>query len=126
MRNESGSQSLVVLRNWPLIAVMAVFALHQVLQYVFHIRIPFLNNYYDMFAFGVMLPSLYLAEKHFFRPGKPERRVSPVELLAIAIVATFATEVIYPAFSGNFTGDLADVPAFLAGAAFFVWFVNSK
>jgi len=105
--------------NLFVLTIFIGFIGHQFLQKIMEIHIPILDNYYDMFALGVILPWLYLWERRLFSKDKPLKKLSILYLILMTLCVGFITEVLFPIGSSSFVGDLWDVVVFGIGAMVF-------
>ncbi len=108
--------------NLFVLTIFIGFVGHQFLQKIMEIHIPILDNYYDMFALGVILPWLYLWERRLFSKNKPLEKLSISYLILMTLCVGFITEVLFPFGSSSFVADNWDVVVFGIGAmAFYLY-----
>lgn len=107
--------------NILLTGITVLFFLHQWLQKVLKISMPYIDNYYDMFAFGFILTFLYSSEKKYKFNTDYHSKVKNIELVAIFIVGSLISEGLFPIVSSRFTADPLDCIPYLSGILLFAW-----
>lgn len=102
-----------------------VFFTHQIVEKVFAIHIPFLDNYLDSFLALPIILSLHLVERRFLFK-KPDYRFSVLEIVVISITLSIFFEEALPLISDKFTKDYFDYLALGLGAVLFWGFGNGN
>lgn len=102
-----------------------MFVLHQVLQKIFHVNFFWVDSYIDNLVAMPIILSLWQLEKIWlFRKGS-NYKLSALEIGVATIYISLISEVIFPLFSKDFTGDIVDVIMYFIGSALF-YGVNDK
>jgi hypothetical protein len=105
--------------NFALLGFTSLFCLHQFLQKVLNIPLPIMDNYFDMLAFGFLLPFLFRVEK-IYRSQLPQPlELSPLELSGIFLLGLIFSEILFPKLSPKFTADPWDALPYLLGILLF-------
>ncbi|MFN7118164.1 MAG: hypothetical protein ACK4TA_15295 [Saprospiraceae bacterium] len=109
----------------PVFLLLALaFSLHQLLQKVWHLPLPWLDNYLDSLICMPVLLNLLLAERRcFFQKGDQYRLTNREVILALALLS-FLFEFVFPKLSAGFTADFGDILAYSIGGCFFYYFLN--
>ena len=97
---------------------------HQVLQKIFHISIPFLDNWLDPFLSIPILLGLILMERRWFYKNKKSYSFSILETVIAVLFFSFVFEILFPKWSDGFTFDWWDFLAYGLGGLFFYFFQN--
>lgn len=112
----------------PFLVMLLAFLLHQLLQKVLGIRIPFADNYLDPFLFVPIMLHCHAVERRLINrlrdgPG-PAGQLSRERIVAGTLLAILVGEWLFPALDSRFTADWLDVPAYVAGALCFAMLMN--
>ncbi len=99
--------------------ILAVFVLHQILQKVLQIGLPFLDAYLDPFCAGAL--ALFLVR---FERAKIFGRnyLSKLEIAVVTLVVIFISEFVLPTISHRFVQDWADALTIALGAQYYLVF----
>ena len=99
--------------------------IHQILQKIAHIFIPFIDNHFDPFACSVLgLTVLKIDRKWLWSTQSTIFRW--YEVLATTLVLAIISEEVFPRLSDAFTRDTLDYYALVAGGLFFYVFINRE
>lgn len=113
-----------ILKSPVFIICCVLFLLHQLLQKVFNIAMPLIDQYADvLLAMPIILTLLVLERRLLFRRGN-NYRLTILEVVIATLFVAFVSEVLFPAFSDSFTGDWLDVLFFAIGAAVYYFTIN--
>ena len=111
-----------ILRNPLWFIPAALFVLHQVLQYGFHVSIPFADSYLDPLLGTPVLIGLHRVESRYLFGAKP---FGWGYLAVIAVVFALVSELLFPYLSDAFTADWGDVVAIGLGAVYYGVFLRA-
>jgi hypothetical protein len=115
---------MILLKSPVFITCCLLFVLHQILQKVAGIAMPFFDAYLDTFlAMPIMLTLLVIERRLLFRRGK-QYRLSVLEAIIATLFVALISEVVFPALSSRFTADWRDVVAFSLGTVLFMATTN--
>ena len=100
-----------------------LFVIHQILQKLIGVEIPFVDFYIDPFCFSALTMPLYMWERKmlFHQSG-----ISKLEMLVLLTFLILFSEVVLPYFSSQFIADLLDVLMILLGGVWFYCFRPSR
>ena len=102
------------------IICVILFLLHQLIQYVFKIKIAFADAYLDnLVAMPIILTLLHAERRYIFKRGV-SYRLTTLEIILATIYIAVMSEVLFPLLSPRFTFDWFDFVFFFAGAALFL------
>jgi hypothetical protein len=105
------------------VLALLFFLLHQLLQKIFHINIPFADSYLDNFLCMPILLHGLLWERKFF--WKNEHYKLPFSHMAAAtLLVSFISEFLFPLWSVEFVKDYFDFVFFGLGALVFAVCMN--
>ena len=105
--------------------IFALFTIHQILQKIAHISMPFFDNHFDPFACSVLgLTVLKIDRKWLW--GNQSTVFKWHEVLAATLVLAIISEEVFPRLSDAFTRDILDYFALFAGGLFFYIFINRE
>lgn len=91
------------------------FFIHQYLQFVIKIRLPFIDNYLDpALMMPILLHAVVWERRLLFK--NLNAGLSAVHIFCYFMLTAFIAEVIFPIFSTDFTGDYYDIIYYAAGA----------
>ncbi len=93
-----------------------LFVIHQLLQKVMGLHIPFIDFYLDAFCFGAIVPVFVLIERQWWFD---QSQFTKVEFAILLIFLILVSEVGLPYLSNNLITDFYDALAILLGG---VWF----
>jgi len=113
-----------LLTNWFFLFSTTTLVIHQIIQKVFHISIPILDNYGDDFFAMPFILTIFLAEQYLWK-----RRTTPLsifETLTFTLLFGLFFEFILPEFNPNYTKDYWDFLAYGLGALSFYYLINKK
>jgi hypothetical protein len=115
----------VLLRPAFLVCVV-LFTIHQLMQYVFKLQIPFLNNYLDnLLAMPVILTLLWAERRWLFNKGD-HYHLPIFEGVIATIYIIIIGEWLFPALSHRFTSDWLDIPFYLLGTVLFYVLIERR
>lgn len=101
-----------VLLHYGFLIPLILFGVHQLMQRVLEISVPFADAYLDPFCAGAMAPYLLMVERKYFFD---DSRLSLLDLATLFAVLTAVSEVVFPLFSERFVTDWWDALAILLG-----------
>jgi hypothetical protein len=105
------------LRSYSFWTPLLLFTIHQILQKLLNLPIPFADNYLDPFCFGtICLHFFQIEQKYLFKKEK-------LNLLEITIMILFLgsmSEIVFPVISNQFIADIFDFIAIISGAFWFI------
>ena len=93
--------------------------LHQLLQKVFLIHIPFIDAYLDDFLAMPFMLFLFLIEQYFWQ--RRTNKLTAFEILIFTLIFAVFFEEIVPIFNANYTKDYWDYAAYGLGSLVFWW-----
>lgn len=97
-----------------------LFLLHQLVQYVFKIKLSFADAYLDnMVAMPIILTLLHAERIYLFKRGA-SYRLTTLEIILATLYIAVMSEVLFPLLSPSFIFDWYDFVFFFAGAALFL------
>jgi hypothetical protein len=103
---------------------LAIFGLHQVLQYILEIYIPFADSYLDPFLAPPVILGAWQAERVFIFKYNLPTRLHFIEVAAVTLYIAIIGEYLFPFLSSRFYFDPWDFPAYLMGGWVFHRFLN--
>ncbi len=86
-----------------------LFLLHQLLQKICKVSIPFADAYLDNFLLMPILLTFWLAEKNWLFKTPPDYNLTKTELAVATFYLLLVTEGLFPLLSQRFTFDLFDI-----------------
>lgn len=99
--------------------------MHQLLQYVFHLPIPYVDSYFDPFACAVLGLTVFQWERvHLW--GNQQHQLSFIEVIVVIAVLAMVSEEVFPKLSNRFYRDGWDYAAFVLGGIYFYGLINSS
>ncbi len=96
---------------------LTLFLLHQIIQKIAQVNLPFLDNYLDPFCLGALVIPLFKLERKYLYKS---REISRLEMVLTISYVILISELILPYFFPNFVSDIWDALAITTG---FVWFL---
>lgn len=108
-----------VLRRPLFLISVTLFAIHQVLQGLLKIKIPFADAYVDNILLMPIVLTLWLAEKRVLFKKEKGHALSPTEIIMVTLYMLLITEWIFPLLTTRFTTDAWDVVFTAAGSLFY-------
>lgn len=109
---------------WCWFACCICAILHQIVQYILKVHVPFVDGYLDPFLFyPVVLGAILLERKWWF--GK-HYILSRKQILIYFIILTIIVEVIFPYLDSRFIFDYWDIIPYFLGVLFFERVLNKK
>lgn len=104
--------------------IAILFVAHQLLQYILHLPIPYVDSYFDPFACAVIGLTVFQWERvHLWR--SQQRQLSLTEIVMVTAVLALISEEVFPRLSNEFYRDSWDYAALTLGGAYFYLFINS-
>lgn len=101
-----------------------LFGLHQALQKLFHISVPYLDLYLDnLLAMPIILTLLLFERRMLFKRGS-HYRLPVLDVVVATIYIVFIAEVIFPLLSERFVTDWWDVLFYALGSMLFLLTIN--
>ncbi len=110
-------------RIWAFFVMLV--ALHQLLQKVLDIAVPFLDNYLDALLFLPIVLQLIEWERHYLFRQK-NYKLGPTEVIIYFFVLSFVAEYLFPRWRAGFTADWWDVLCYAIGAVVFLIMPGSR
>ncbi|MGV3657320.1 MAG: hypothetical protein ACO1NX_05180 [Chitinophagaceae bacterium] len=101
-----------------------LFLLHQLLQKVFKVSIPFADACLDNFLVMPILLTLWLAEKKWLFGAAINYQLSKTEIAFATFYVLLVTEGLFPLLSPRFTFDGWDIAVTVAGS--FIYFLTQR
>ncbi|MGB3182908.1 MAG: hypothetical protein WBB45_16065 [Cyclobacteriaceae bacterium] len=101
-----------ILTHYGFLIPLVLFAVHQLLQRVLDISIPFADAYLDPFCAGALAPYLLITERKYLFG---DHNLLWLDLTILFVVLTLVSELVFPLFSDRFVTDWWDAAAILAG-----------
>ena len=95
-----------------------VFLLHQILEKLFLVDLPFLDSYLDPFLMGILCPGIWAWEK------KKGGTLNSTELVAGFTLLAWLSEWLFPYLSTQFVSDWRDLLGIALGVGIFALIVN--
>jgi hypothetical protein len=118
MANYIFRNQITSILNQPLFWVSALLLLlHQLLQKVFLIEIPFIDAYLDDFLAMPFILSLFLIEQYFWQ--RRTNKLTAFEIFIFTFIFAVFFEEIVPQFNANYTKDYWDYMAYSLGSLMF-------
>ncbi|MDX1940114.1 MAG: hypothetical protein SFU99_06150 [Saprospiraceae bacterium] len=115
---------MATLRQPAFIVIAIVFAIHQLLQKILHINLPWLDHYLDPLLCMPILLTLVLAERrHLFYKGNNYQLSLKGIIIAIVILSVLF-EIVFPKLTSKFTADWGDAAVYVIGGLFFYLKLN--
>lgn len=111
-----------LITNWFFLLSTITLISHQIIQKVYGIRIPLLDNYGDDFFAMPFVLTLFTIEQYLWK-----RRITGLSIFEIStftIIFAVFFEFIVPLFNPNYTKDYWDLIAYALGSFTFVLFIN--
>ena len=102
--------------DWLLAA--GVLLLHQILEKLFLVDLPFLDSYLDPFLMGILCPGIWAWEK------KKGGTLNSTELVAGFTLLAWLSEWLFPYLSTQFVSDWRDLLGIALGVGIFALIVN--
>jgi len=112
-----------ILKPWFLI-ICVIVLLHQILEKIGHIYIPFISAYLDPLLMMPIVLHLSLWERRLFFYKNIRFIFSPFDLAIYWIVISLITEILFPLLNKYFVADMGDVLCYLVGTCVFGLFLN--
>ncbi len=113
-----------ILRSPIFIICCFLYGLHQALQKLLHIPLPFLDFYLDSLLVMPIILTLLLAERRIlFKRGR-KYRLPVLDVVVATIYVVFIGEVVLPLLSERFTTDWWDVLFYVLGSLLFMLTIN--
>ena len=89
------------------------------LEIIFEIHIPFLDNYLDPFCAGaIMLHALAIERKVIL-----DNKLTYLDVVIAIVLLSIIVEVLFPYLSSRFTADIYDLLSFITGG---IWFLLTR
>ena len=107
------------LRSGVFLTCFTMFVAHQVTQRILYTPIPFADNYLDSFVAMPILLTLLMVERRVLFRYDPNYRLSISEIILGTLLVAGVGELVFPAFSNEFTSDWWDVLAYSLGSLLF-------
>ncbi|GAB3334109.1 hypothetical protein GCM10027429_14970 [Marivirga atlantica] len=108
-----------ILFHYGFIIPVLAFTIHQVLEIIFEIHIPFLDNYLDPFCAGaIMLHALAIERKVIL-----DNKLTYLDVVIAIVLLSIIVEVLFPYLSSRFTADIYDLLSFITGG---IWFLLTR
>ncbi len=111
-------------KHW--LVLVIIFISHQILQKGFEIEIEWIDNYLDPLLFSPLILFLYNLELNYIQyKNKPWPPLSNNQIIASTLIFCVFSELVLPKLSSNFTYDLLDILAIIAGSIYFKFSMNN-
>ena len=115
---------MATLKSPVFIICCILFVLHQILQKVLGLSLPFFDLYLDsLLAMPIILSFLLLEKQILFRKGA-NYRLTVLEVIMATFFISLVSEWLFPKLSDRFTTDWIDVALYIAGALIFYFTIN--
>ena len=101
---------------WLLSFCAVLLIAHQIAERILEYPIPFADNYLDAFLLMPVLLTLWRWEHIFLWKRERDFQLSNMHLIAAVIFAFLVAEILFPILTTNFTYDIYDFVAYIAGA----------
>jgi hypothetical protein len=115
---------MAILRSPVFIVCLIIFIIHQVLQKVMDIHFERLDNYLDNLLAMPVILTLLLAERRWLFKKGDTYTLPALDIGITMLYVISTTEIVFPLFSKEFTGDWVDVFFYAAGAVLFHYTIN--
>ena len=102
-----------------------LFIIHQVVQGIADIKMPFINSYLDNLLAMPIILTLLLMERKYLYKWKDYNRLTMLETITATLFISLVSEVIFPLFSDKYSGDWIDLIFYMLGAFIFYLTVNN-
>jgi len=106
------------------IGCVAIFIVHQLLQKVFNISLPYIDSYLDPLLCMPILLYLLLIERKYFWKQKVTS-LSWATIVAASVFIIVIAEILFPIWNAAFVFDTIDIVLYCLGAAFFYCCMNN-
>ena len=101
----------------------ALFILHQILQKVFNLSLPFVDSFFDPFCFiAISLPLVQFERTILYK----QEHLSGAEAFIIFVILALVSELVLPLVSTQFIYDPLDFLAMFLGFAWFILLRNFR
>lgn len=108
------------------IVSVVLFCIHQILQKVMHIQIPYVDNYLDNILAMPIILTLLLAERQYLFKKGANYQLSVLTIIITTIYISLITELLFPLLSQNFHSDWLDVLCYSTGSLLFHFTINKS
>lgn len=99
-----------------------LFLLHQLLQYVFGIKIPLADAYLDPFLAPIVVLGAWEYERFLLLGARERPSIHRIEMASVTLYIAILGEYLFPFLSDRFYYDPIDFIAYgLGGAAYALW-----
>lgn len=115
---------MATLRQPAFIVIGIAFVIHQLLQKILHINLPWLDHYLDPLLCMPILLTLLLAERRHLFYKNNNYQLSLKEVMIALIILSVLFEVVFPKLSSKFTADWGDIITYIIGSSFFYIVLN--
>lgn len=106
------------------IVVLLLAALHQILEKLLNLRLPFADNYLDPLLLMPILLHLVLWERRILLKKGVHYVFSFPEAGMLFLVVSFVTEYLFPIWHSGFTADWRDVICYAIGTLTYYYCFN--
>jgi len=105
--------------------VAVLFLLHQFVQKILFLPVPFIDSYFDPFAAAVLgLFVLKMERKYLWKRKRVHFKW--YEVFIIVILLALISEQLFPRLSEEFTSDLLDGVSIALGGIYFYYLLNKE
>lgn len=105
--------------------IAVLFLLHQFVQKILLLPVPFIDSYFDPFAAAVLGLFILKMERQYLWKQK-QFSFQWYEILVVTIVLALISEQLFPLLSENFTSDPLDYVSLAIGGIYFYLFLNKN
>ena len=115
-----------VLRSPVFIICLVLFLLHQFLQKILSISLPFPDSYLDNIVAMPIILTLLLAERRWLFKKGSNYQIPVIDTVVATLYIIFISEVFFPLLSQKFTADWKDLLFYALGSFVFYKTINTK
>ncbi|MGK7391128.1 MAG: hypothetical protein ACNS60_12285 [Candidatus Cyclobacteriaceae bacterium M2_1C_046] len=101
-----------------------LFIAHQVFQLFLNWPLPLIDSFLDNLLAMPVILTLLLAERKYLFKWKDYYRLTSLEVIIATLFIAFISEIVFPAFSDDFTGDWWDLLFLAMGGLIFYFTIN--
>lgn len=105
---------------------VGLFLLHQLLQYIFGIRIPLADAYLDPFLAPVVVLGAWEYERFLLLGGRELPKIHRIEMASVTLYIAILGEFLFPFLSHRFYYDPLDFIAYGLGGALYAYGIHPK
>lgn len=125
MNNSKKIQKIQKILFSPIFIIVTLLLLiHQVVQKILLINVPFIDSYADDFLAMPFVLSVFLMEQFFW--NRRTKKLTTFEVVTFTTVFAIFFEEIVPNWNSNYTKDYWDYLAYTLGSIFYFHTINQK